>query len=134
MTIAYDYTDYGMEYYSVAGETVEGVISRLGLAPNPGAQEFTEGPVVAEENLGLLDGDVLVVFYETHAVREEREGPGLFQAVPPVSGGRSVSVVAEDADSGAEASWVLRRGAGAVSLPWTVDQIAEKWLSDLDFS
>ncbi|MGO1974596.1 MAG: hypothetical protein ACTH2Q_16690 [Propionibacteriaceae bacterium] len=90
--------------------------------------------MISEENLGLLDGDALVVFHDTHAVREEREGSGLFQAVPAVSDGRYVSVVAEDADSGAEASWVLRRGASAVSLPWTVDQIAENWLGDIDFS
>ena len=111
------------------------IMSELGFAPGGGRG-------VSAENTSLLDADALVVIYADEETREAREGLALFQDLPPVSEGRYVSLtnsaedptalVTPDGRETANPTWVLRRGASAVSLPWAVDVVANQWLADLD--
>ncbi|GAB3069328.1 ABC transporter substrate-binding protein [Nocardioides zeae] len=131
ITIATDYPETGMDYYTVAGGTAEQVVANLGFAPHPAAQEFTEETHVSDELLGRLDGDVLVVGYFDDATREARESSPLFQAIPAVAEGRYAAVDGEDPAAGGNAIWVMRRGASALSLPWALKTIADVWLADV---
>ncbi|MEQ3552975.1 ABC transporter substrate-binding protein [Pseudonocardia nematodicida] len=124
ITIATDYTQSGIDYYTVAGGTAEGVVTRMGFTPNPLAENFTSEAGVADEQIGQLDADVLVVFYTDPAAKDAREAAPLFQALPPVAEGRYIGVTIDDPDS--SMTWVLRRGASATSLPWTVDALADR--------
>ncbi|MBC3762436.1 ABC transporter substrate-binding protein [Quadrisphaera oryzae] len=124
LTAATDYSDTGIAYYTVAGGTAERVVTQLGFAPNPRAQAFVDEPSVSDERLGELDADVLVVFYLDDAVRQAREGSPLFQGVPAVADGRYVSIAT--GEPGSELTWVMRRGASALSLPWAVDVLADR--------
>ncbi|MFL1430697.1 MULTISPECIES: ABC transporter substrate-binding protein [unclassified Nocardiopsis] len=133
VTIAYDYTTTGMDYYTVTGGTAEQVVGRLGFEPNPLAENFVDEPGVSDERLALLDADVLIVFYDDEAGRAAHEEMALFQTLEPVAEGRYVPVVAAEGESGANATWVLRRGASALSLPWAVDVIAG-WAAGADLS
>ena len=128
ITVATDYSS-GLQYYSVQGGTAEGILTTLGFVPNPLAVNFVDDPAVSDERVDLLDADVLIVFYFDAATREARESSALFAALPPVAEGRYVGI--DDADPGSNATWVMRRGASAVSLPWTVDLLAER-VSALD--
>lgn len=131
ITIAYDYTETGLDYYTVTGETAEGVVTDLGFAPNPLAENFTAENTVTDENLALLDADALVIFYNTHAEREAREAMELFATIPAVADGRYLPVVVEDEGSGVNATWVLRSGASALSLTWAAEEIAA-WVNEID--
>jgi iron complex transport system substrate-binding protein len=142
-TIATDYgAQYDFEYYTPTGGTAEGVMLDLGFAPNPLAADFVDDPVISNENLARLDGDVLVVIYADEATREAREAQPLFQAIPAVADGRlsslaspsetSTQLVTADGETVENATWVLRRGASALSLPWAVDVIADEWLAGIE--
>jgi len=128
ITVATDYSS-GLQYYSVQGGTAEGILTMLGFVPNPLAANFVDDPAVSDERVDLLDADVLIVFYFDAATREARESSTVFASLPPVAGGRYVGI--DDTDPGSNATWVMRRGASAVSLPWTVDVLAER-VSALD--
>ncbi|MBR8743113.1 ABC transporter substrate-binding protein [Nocardiopsis sp. MG754419] len=131
ITIAYDYTETGMDYYTVTDGTAEEIVGRLGFAPNPLAEHFVDDAGVSDEQIALLDADMLVVFYNNAADRDAREEMDLFQALPPVEEGRYVSVLSDQADSGGNATWVLRRGASALSLPWAMGAIAD-WVDEVE--
>lgn len=133
ITIATEY-ESGLEYYTTTGGTAEQALGEIGFAPNPLAEGFVNDPVVSDENLGQLDADVLVVIYQDAAARDAREAQPLFQAIPAVADGRYVAVDAADdpAESGINATWVFRRGASALSLPWGIDVVANTWLTDVD--
>ncbi|GAB3689545.1 ABC transporter substrate-binding protein [Nocardiopsis oceani] len=131
ITIAYDYDEVSMDYYTVTGGTAEDVVGQLGFAPNPLAENFVDEASVSDEQIGLLDADVLVMFYSDEADRDAREETDLFQTLPPVAEDRYVSVVAGEEGSGGNASWVLRRGASALSLPWAVDVIVD-WMDEVE--
>lgn len=133
ITIAYDYTDAGLDYYTTTGGTAEQIVEQLGFAPNPLAENFVEDAGVSDEQLGLLDADLLVMFYNDDAARDAREGMELFQTLPPVEEGRYVSVLADEAGSGGNATWVLRRGASTLSLPWAVNVVTE-WVDGVELS
>ncbi|MEV1292138.1 ABC transporter substrate-binding protein [Pseudonocardia sp. NPDC049635] len=125
ITIATDYAETGIEYLTATGSTAEGVIRRMGFAPNPLAENFVAERKVADEQIGSLDADVLVMFYFTEeAGRAEREQNPLFRSLPAVAENRYVSLLADD--PGSEITWVLRRGASASSLPWTVEVLADR--------
>lgn len=124
LTAAMDYSETGIAYYTVTGGTAERVVTQLGFAPNPRAQAFVDEPSVSDERLGELDADVLVVFYLDDAVRQAREATPLFQAVPAVREGRYVSIAT--GEPGSDLTWVMRRGASALSLPWAVDVLADR--------
>lgn len=145
ITIGSEYgAEYGFEYYTTTGGTAEGIMGDLGFAPNPLAENFVEDPVISDENLSLLDSEVLLVMYADQATREARETMPLFESLPPVAEGRYVSLTTSEDDpmrlvrpDGTEtdnATWVLRRGASTVSLPWAVDVIANEWLAGIDLS
>lgn len=133
LTIATEYTT-GIEYYTVAGGTAEGALGDLGFAPNPLAADFVDDPAVSDENLIALDADALVVIYMDAATQESREASPLFQAIPAVAQGRYVGVAgdADPASSGVNATWVFRRGASALSLPWASEVVADTWLAQID--
>lgn len=133
-TMATDYADYPMEYYTVTGGTAENFMVRLGFSPNPLAEAFVDNAEVSDEQVGRLDGDVLVVVHVDRESKENRESQGLFQALPPVEDGRYHAVVADEPDSGGDAVWVLRRGASALSLPWAAEVIADNWLADINLT
>lgn len=143
ITIGTDYGgQYELEYYTTPGSAAEGVMVELGFVPNPLAENFTEDAVVSSENMGLLDADVLVISYADEATRSAREEQALFQELPPVTDGRYASLTTSAEDSakllaadGTEVenpTWVLRRGASAVSVPWAVDVVANQWLAGVD--
>lgn len=147
VTIGNDYgPEWGLSYYTVAGGTAESIMTDLGFAPNPLATEFVDDDVVADENLALLDADVLMMIYGDQAVREARETMPLFQTLRPVTEDRYVSLTASEDDparlvtadgeeiTGAQATWVMRRGQSVLSLPWAVDVIANVLLADVDLS
>ncbi|WP_229051601.1 ABC transporter substrate-binding protein [Aeromicrobium sp. Leaf350] len=146
VTIGYDYgPEYGMSYYTVAGGPAEGLLLDLGFAANPTATSFVESDAISEENQGLLDADALVMIYNDEVGREARESQPLFQAVPAVADGRYESLIypagaatdpliTSDGGEAANAVWPLRRGASALSLPWTADALADGWLADIPFS
>ncbi|HEY1135761.1 MAG TPA: ABC transporter substrate-binding protein [Nocardioides sp.] len=115
ITIATDYPDTGMDYYTMAGGTAEEVVANLGFAPHPAAEDFVEESHVSDELLGRLDGDALVIGYFDDATREAREASPLFQAIPAVADGRYAAVDGEDPAAGGNAIWVMRRGASALS-------------------
>lgn len=127
VTIATDYST-GMEYYTTTGGTAEGVVTELGFAPNPLAEQFGADVKVSDERLNELDADALLVFYVDADTQATREASPVFQAIPAVAGGRYVGVNGDE--SGANATWVMRRGASALSLPWAVDQLAT-WYSSV---
>ncbi|BBG03305.1 MULTISPECIES: ABC transporter substrate-binding protein [Pseudonocardia] len=129
ITIATDYTQSGIDYYTVAGGTAERIVTAMGFAPNPLAEQFAADPGVADEQVGQLDGDVLVMFYNDAPGREARESAPLFQALPAVAEGRYVGVTIDE--PGSELTWVLRRGASATSLPWAADELTRQ-LDGLD--
>lgn len=124
ITIATDYTTSGIDYYTAAGGTAEAVMRRMGFKPNPLAQNFSTEASVADEQIGQLDADVLVVFYTDPASKTAREATPLFQSLPPVAEGRYLGITTDDPDSAM--TWVLRRGASAASLPWTVEKLSER--------
>jgi iron complex transport system substrate-binding protein len=133
-TIAYHYTGYPLEYYTPTGGTAESLLLELGFAPNPLGEPFATVPEVADENLGQLDADRLVVFYNTAEERDTREATDVFQSIPAVADGRYLPVVFEvdgEYTPEANASWVLRRGASALSLPWAADVVAD-WYAQID--
>ncbi|OZF50561.1 ABC transporter substrate-binding protein [Rhodococcus sp. 14-2470-1a] len=132
VTIATDYgADSGIDYYSVAGGTAESFMTDLGFIPNPIAAEFTDDPAVGDEALEKLDGDILIVSYFDDATQQARESSGLFQRLPPVVDGRYHAVNDAQPNSGSQATWVLRRGASALSLPWAAETISDIWLADV---
>ncbi|SHK84740.1 iron complex transport system substrate-binding protein [Nocardiopsis flavescens] len=133
ITIAYDYAETGMDYYTVTGGTAEGIVGQLGFEPNPLAEEFVADPGVSEERLGLLDADLLVVFYNNDADRRAREEGELFRTLAPVAEDRYVSVLSDEEGSGGNATWVLRRGASALSVPWAVEVVAG-WAEEVDLA
>jgi len=130
-TIAYHYTGFPLEYYSPAGGTLEQILLELGFDANPLAEQFTEVPEVPDENLAQLEADRLVVFYDSDEERVDRESRPLFQSIPAVAEGRYLPVVLSDAEGvyspEANVTWVLRRGASALSLPWAAEILAD-WL------
>lgn len=148
ITIGNDYSaEWGLSYYTVAGGTAEHAITEyLGFAPNPQAENFVDEDVVSDENLGMLDGDALVIIYADKETREAREAMPLFQSIPAVADGRYVGLTYDEDNptvltnndgeeiEGANAVWVLRRGESALSLPWALDVVANNWLADIDFS
>jgi iron complex transport system substrate-binding protein len=130
-TIAYHYTGSPLEYYSPSGGTLEQLLLDLGFDANPLAEQFAEVPEVPDENLAQLEADRLVVFYDSDEERVDRESRPLFQAIPAVAEGRYLPVVLADAEGvyspEANVTWVLRRGASALSLPWAAEILAG-WL------
>ena len=127
ITLASDYgEEYGIEYYTAAGGAAEQIVTQLGFEPNPLADQFVDDATVSDENQAQLDADALIMFYADHSIRESREESELFQQIPAVEEGRSVAVVSEE-DERAEggAVWALRRGASVLSLPWTIDALAD---------
>ncbi|MBK1787313.1 ABC transporter substrate-binding protein [Prauserella cavernicola] len=130
ITMATEYST-GLEYYTVSGGTAETFVTDLGFAPNPLAEAFVAAPEVSDEQVRSLDADVLVVGYGDQATRERREADELFQTIPAVSEGRYAAVVDGEDGSGANAIWVMRRGASALSLPWAAETAANVWLSDV---
>lgn len=133
ITLAYDYgEEYGIDYYTVTGGTAEDIVSLLGFASNPLAEQFTEDPTVSEENQAELDADILVMFYSDDADQQTREDSELFQQIPAVQDGRYVGVSAEqDARAEDGAIWALRRGTSPLSVPWTLDALSD-WASQAD--
>ncbi|WBU37587.1 ABC transporter substrate-binding protein [Homoserinibacter sp. YIM 151385] len=141
-TIATDYgAQYDFEYYTPTGGTAESVMLDLGFAPNPLAERFVADPVISDENLALLDGDALIVIYSDEETRQARESQPLFQAIPAVAEGRYASLAASpdnellldpEGQEFENATWVLRRGASAASLPWAVEVIADQWLAGVE--
>ncbi|HCJ68529.1 ABC transporter substrate-binding protein [Corynebacterium casei] len=148
ITVGNDYgAEWGLSYYTVAGGTAEHAMTEyLGFAPNPQAENFVDEDVVSDENLGMLDGDALVIIYADEETREAREAMPLFQSIPAVADGRYVGLTFDEDNptvlanndgeeiEGANAVWVLRRGESAISLPWALDVVANNWLADIDFS
>lgn len=143
ITLAMDYEpQWGLSYYTLAGSTAEGVMADLGFTPNPLAEQVDPSGDIADEQVGLLDADVLVMIYNDEELREKRESQELFRALPPVRDGRYVSLVYDGDDTlvtadGRETpnvTWVMRRGASALSLPYTVDVIANQWFTDIDLN
>lgn len=142
VTIANDYgPEFGFDYYTPTGGTAEGVLLDLGFAPNPLAENFVADAVISDENLALLDADVLIAMYADEAIRDARESQPLFAALPPVAEGRYVSLTSDATgdllvtpagDEYQNATWVLRRGASALSLPWAVEVIADEWLAGVE--
>lgn len=135
ITLAYDYGEkYGVSYYTVAGGTAEGIVTKLGFDTNPLSKGFVDEDVVSEENMADLDADVLLMFYTDEATRKAREKKALFTQIPAVSQGRYVPVVGE-VDDRAEggAIWAMRGGMSPLSLPWTSEVIAE-WANEADVS
>ncbi|NJQ06854.1 ABC transporter substrate-binding protein [Streptomyces lonarensis] len=132
ITIATEYTT-GVEYYTVTGGTAETFVTDLGFDPNPLAADFVDDPKVADENVNLLDADVLVLSYMDAPTREAREADELFRSVPVVADGRYVAVVSDEEGAGGNATWVMRRGASALSLPWAAEVIADTWLDGVEF-
>ncbi|MBN9792685.1 iron-siderophore ABC transporter substrate-binding protein [Pseudonocardia sp. TMWB2A] len=124
ITIATDYTQSGIDYYTAAGGTAEAATRQMGFRPNPLAENFTADAGVADEQIGQLDADVLVVFYTDPASKTAREATPLFQSLPPVAEGRYLGITIDDPDSAM--TWVLRRGASVTSLPWTVQRLSER--------
>jgi iron complex transport system substrate-binding protein len=145
ITIANDYgPQYGLSYYTIADTFTEDVMVKLGFTANPNAKKFVDEDVVSDENLGLLDADVLVVTYVSEEVRKAREAKPLFKSIKAVSEGRYVPLVLVESDSTKlvttagqqvdNATWVLRAGASATSLPWAVKAVADQWLAGAKLS
>lgn len=137
ITIGYDYPSSAIAYYTATGSTSESVVTDLGFVPNPTGEQFVESDEVADENVGLLDADVLIVFYDTAAERDDRESQALFQAIPVVADGRYVGIVLQD-ESGdytpeSSATWVLRRGQSTLSVPWVLELLAD-WAGSVDLN
>ena len=130
VTVATDYTT-GVEYYTVAGGTAETFMTDLGFAPHPRAEDFVDDPAVSDESLAALDADALVVSYFDEETRRARESSPLFQSIPAVADGRYAAVVDGEPEPGSHATWVLRRGASALSLPWAANTVADVWLADV---
>ncbi|OZE95185.1 hypothetical protein CH300_28080 [Rhodococcus sp. 15-1154-1] len=125
--VAFDYAGYDLEYYNPTGSNAEGILEDLGFAPNPLSQTFAADAVVSNENIGQLNGDVLLMFYTDEAQRQARESMDVFQRIPAVAEGRYIPVIFQgtEGEPGLGAEWVLRQGASAVSLPLLIDFIAD---------
>lgn len=145
VTIATDYGgEYDLEYYTTTGGTAENLMTELGFSPNPHAKKFTKDAVVSAENVSLLDADALVVSYADEKTRKARESEKLFAQIPPVKDDRYVSLAAPElrattlenaaGEEKQNPTWVLRRGASPISIPWAAEVVADEWLADLDLS
>lgn len=60
----------------------------------------------------------------------------MFQAIPAVADGRYLGMNAdvwdeERTETGMNATWVYRRGASALSVPWAAEVLADKWLTGI---
>ncbi|WP_018157657.1 ABC transporter substrate-binding protein [Demetria terragena] len=127
ITIATEYTGQ-IEYYTIAGSTTEELMVDMGFKPNPLAKEFVKDDTVSNENVGKLDGDVLMMFYVDPAAKAKRDKTPLFKALDPVKEKHYIGRTSEQ--PGAEVTWVLRRGASATSLPWATKTMGD-WFGDL---
>ena len=144
ITIGTDYGgEYDLDYYTTTGGTAETLMTELGFSPNPHARRFTTDAVVSAENVSLLDADALVISYADDTTREAREDERLFTQLPPVKEDRYASLtVTEDGKGLTDArgkekpdpTWVLRRGASPISIPWAAEVVADEWLADIDLS
>jgi iron complex transport system substrate-binding protein len=144
ITIANDYGQHGLSYYTIADTFTEDLVLKLGFVANPNAKKFVDEDVVSDENQGLLDADVLVVTYVSDEVRKAREAKPLFKSIKAVSEGRYVALtlatddttkmVTTDGKQVGNATWVLRAGASATSLPWAIKVVADEWLAGAKLS
>lgn len=143
VTMAVEY-DNGLQFYNLTGSTTEVLFEDLGFAPNPEADQFVDDNLVSSENWSVLDTDVLVAVYIDSESRDEIENSDLFQTLDVVNSGGYLALVPDEDDvyiminqEGEELenpTWVFRRGASTLSLPWALDVLANQWFASLDLS
>lgn len=136
--------DNGLQFYNPTGSTTEEIFTDMGFAPNEAGERFVDDNVVSNENLSLLDADVLIVVYTDAAARDEMENSDLFSSLSVVEDGGYLGLIPDEEDvytmvkaDGTKVenpTWVFRRGASTLSLPWALDVLSEQWFSGLNIS
>lgn len=136
--------DNGLQFYNPTGSTTEEIFTDMGFAPNEAGERFVDDNVVSNENLSLLDADVLIVVYTDAAARDEMENSDLFSSLSVVEDGGYLGLISDEEDVYAmvkadgtkveNPTWVFRRGASTLSLPWALDVLSEQWFSGLNIS
>ena len=116
--------EYGIELVNLAGTTTEELLTTLGFAPHPHADEVTEA--LSLENLSLADADVLVIHQhggedDPEVAAEWLESSDLYQRLEAVQAG-----VVGHTDVESTYGWCLPWGLSwpdPLCLPYIVDQL-----------
>ena len=116
--------EYGIELVNLAGTTTEELLTTLGFAPHPHADEVTEA--LSLENLSLADADVLVIHQhggedDPEVAAEWLESSDLYQRLEAVQAG-----VVGHTDVESIYGWCLPWGLSwpdPLCLPYIVDQL-----------
>ncbi|MGO1830018.1 MAG: ABC transporter substrate-binding protein, partial [Candidatus Corynebacterium faecigallinarum] len=106
--------DIGVELTNSAGSPAEALLTDLGFAPHPNAEEVTGEDGWADislENLGLIDADVILVGQHGGEGTPEEgrtwlEGQSIYQGLTAVEGGRVIQVPEQESGT-LPLSWAL---------------------------
>lgn len=119
--------DAGLQVLNIAGSPAEDLLLGLGFAAQPHAAELvaTDGAVSVEQ-IGLLDGDTLVIAeHGGHGTPEEAtswlEQNQLYQSLGAVQAGR-VGVIPPDEDGALPIAWAFSY-PNALSIAYTVNEL-----------
>ena len=123
--------DIGVELTSSAGSPAEALLSDLGFAPHPNAEEVTGEDGWADislENLGLIDADVILVGQQGGEGTPEEgrtwlEGQSIYQGLTAVEGGRVIQVPEQESGP-LPLSWALAYPK-PVATPYAAEQLSE---------
>lgn len=95
-------------------------VEKLGFTPNPAIEEMEPDGFsvdISEENLGVLDSDLLVIF-PIYVPAADVKDNDLFQQIPAVQDGRSIVFTDEQEDISSAFSL-----NSVLSIPYTIDQV-----------
>ena len=123
--------DIGVELTNSAGSPAEALLSDLGFAPHPNAEEVTGENGWADislENLGLIDADVILVGQQGGECTPEEgrtwlEGQSIYQGLTAVEGGRVIQVPEQESGT-LPLSWALAYPK-PVATPYAAEQLSE---------
>lgn len=122
--------DYGIELVNRADSVAEELLTQMGFAPHPKAQEFltmgqgNEIGSVSLENIGLVDADILVVGRhgggsDPAEAATWMESNELYTRLPAVQNGHTVYLNEDELQSMWAFSW-----PDALNIPWSTDTLA----------
>ncbi len=127
----------GLRFFSGAGSDTEKLLGAMGFAPSPNAGTFVgRNTVVAAEQMGLLDSDVLVISDNSNGAIAALTDSPAYRSLPVVADGRSVVITNNATRATPDISytvngvqkpgnlpWALAQ-PGPQSTPWAADQVA----------
>lgn len=124
--------DYGIELVNRADSVAEELLTQMGFAPHPKAQEFltmgqgNEIGSVSLENIGLVDADILVVGRhggggDPAEAATWMESNELYTRLPAVQNGYTVYLNEDELQSMWAFSW-----PDALNIPWSTETLSTR--------